>query len=499
MSNLRAFTMPKWGIEMTEGALAEWLIAEGQAFVAGQVLASIETDKIVNEVEADYAAVCLRLIAEPDNDYPVGALLAVFGEPNTASNQIDEFVAGFVASGDYENQDSNQTAETIIENRPETDESAISGSELVADLNIVKATLDPASPEPQPEVFEVPKDLYISAKAASIAARNPIDFSTLDGSGNKGRILLQDVAQHLNLGSGDPETGPAIDNKFAANDHALSSITPIALKVVQGNNIDLSGISGSGKNQRIRLRDLSNSLSKGVEEATPRTKPGEVITVPFSRMRNHIAERLTKSHNEIPHYFLEIDVDVDALEKERANFNANAKTPATINDVVLLATARTLAKHPQVNINVGDKQVLQYADINLAIAVSIDDGLIAPVIKKADALSLSQISKEAKRLISGAREGKLSLPEYGHGTFTVSNLGMHGIKRFTSIINPPQAAILSVGQFHRAPIETLDGFDFRWKLSLTMACDHRVIDGTTGTSMLESLKALLEAPKPLFD
>jgi pyruvate dehydrogenase E2 component (dihydrolipoamide acetyltransferase) len=164
-----------------------------------------------------------------------------------------------------------------------------------------------------------------------------------------------------------------------------------------------------------------------------------------------------------------------------------------------LATARTLAKHPQVNINVGDKQVLQYADINLAIAVSIDDGLIAPVIKKADALSLSQISKEAKRLISGAREGKLSLPEYGHGTFTVSNLGMHGIKRFTSIINPPQAAILSVGQFHRAPIETLDGFDFRWKLSLTMACDHRVIDGTTGTSMLESLKALLEAPKPLFD
>lgn len=491
MSKLRAFTMPKWGIEMTEGSLAEWQIAEGESFAQGQVLAAVETDKIVNEVEADYAAVCLRLIAATDTDYPVGALLAVFGEADASPEEVDRFIAQFHGSDELGSEAEDQRS-TDTPNQPNQRETQAetqgdsSGNVVVAD------------------VYEVPDDLRISAKARELAQSQEVDFANLTGSGNKGRILLQDIQQQ-GVSAYQSKTA-ALDNGFIADAALLATITPIALKVAERESIDYSQIGGSGKNRRIRLRDLPrtavNTTQVGARTSAGAGEKNEasgvVEKLPFSRMRRHIAERLTRSQAEIPHYFLEIDFDAQALVTSRDHYNQAAVNRATFNDVILLAVARTLAKHPKVNINVGDGEIFRFSDINLAIAVSIKDGLVTPVVKRANSLSLAELSVEAKRLIDGARAGNLKLPDYAKGTFTVSNLGMHGIKRFTSIINPPQAAILSVGQIRRAPIETATGVEFGWQLSLTMACDHRVIDGTTGTNMLESLKALLESPESLF-
>lgn len=480
MSKLRAFTMPKWGIEMTEGILAEWLVAEGDAFSKGQVIAAIETDKIVNEVEADYDAVCLRLIATPETEYPVGALLAVFGEAGAEASEINQFVANFTGAPD----------DGVSE---PADDGAPSPEEI--------ATPPEREQAPAPaQALQIPDGVRISARAAELAQNSKVDVTDLNGSGNRGRILVQDVEQAIRGGSLFTGSAAAIDNRVEVDANDLEKITPVALKVAEAAGLDWSQLEGSGKNQRIRLCDLPlPDQQHEFPEFDLGLAAGETKTIPFSRMRGHVAERLTRSQNEIPHYFLEIDVDANRLVAARKQYNTQASVHATVNDVVLLAVARCLARHQQVNINVLDDEIKYFADVNLAIAVSIDDGLITPVIKQADQLNLAELSAEARRLIDGARASTLTLADYGKGTFTVSNLGMHGIKRFTSIINPPQAAILSVGQIRRAIQEDSDGPVFGWRMSLTMACDHRAIDGTIGTSMLASIKTMLETPDLLFN
>ncbi|MEM7359317.1 MAG: dihydrolipoamide acetyltransferase family protein [Pseudomonadota bacterium] len=487
MSKLRAFTMPKWGIEMTEGVLAEWLVAEGEAFAKGQVIAAIETDKIVNEVEADYDAVCLRLIAKPETEHVVGALLAVFGEAGVGAAEIDKFIGEFSGNA--------------VDDLSASEPAGNSVEEMAVEQAVAEVVTQPDSEQTTvaPEVLEIPEGVRISSKAAELAQTSGVDLTELSGSGNRGRILVQDVEQAVRGGGLFSGNGAAVDNSFTADAEVLERITPIAFKVAENAGLDWSQLAGSGKNQRIRLRDLP--ITEVVEQEPEfdlGLTAGETKTIPFSRMRGHVADRLTRSQNEIPHYFLEIDVDANQLVSARAEYNKQASAHATVNDVVLLAVARCLARHQQVNINVIDDEIKYFADVNLAIAVSIDDGLITPVIKQADSLNLAELSSEARRLIDGARASTLSLADYGKGTFTVSNLGMHGIKRFTSIINPPQAAILSVGQIRRAIQESSAGPVFGWRMSLTMACDHRAIDGTIGTSMLASIKSQLEAPQQLF-
>lgn len=452
MSNLRAFTMPKWGIEMTEGTISQWMVTEGEAFEKGQVIAAIETEKIVNDIEAEYSSVCLRQLVAEGDICTVGTLLAVFGDGDTAAADVDEFVRSFVPAG---------ASEVETEDEP------------------VPAT-EPVSAPAVAAVQELPPGVRASPMAQAAAAQLSVDLSQVSGSGVNGRVLRQDVEQAQRGVA--PASAPAVENALLPDPFPEVAATPVAKQVAAREGIDPTGLEPSGSRGRLRLRDLPQG-------ADPED-------VPFSNMRKHIAERLTRAYNEIPHYYLETSVAADALVAARTQAKADG-VAASLNDWILLATARALAKSPDLNVHVLDETTRRFRSVNLALAVAMDEGLVTPVIKDAARMSLAAIADESKRLIAGARAGKLPFSDYSGGTFTVSNLGMYGVTRFTAIINPPQAAILSVGAVRRVPRETADGIGFGDELTLTLGLDHRVIDGARGGEFLARLREQLEDPARL--
>ena len=460
MSNLRALTMPKWGIEMSEGVIAEWRMAEGGAVSKGDVIAAVETEKIVNDVEAEFDTTCLRLVAEEGETYPVGALLAVLGDAGTDAAAVDAFIAAFVPAG--------EAADAV------TDEPAVEPP-------------PPVQPAPQPAATAIPDGVAVSAGAKTLLATVDVEIADIAGSGRHGRILKQDVEQALKPVAAAASRG-TVDNRVSVSDGAAAA-TPIALRVAKDRGVSLAGIKGSGSYGRVRVRDLPVA-------APPAAASGETRR-PFSRMRKQIARRLAASYREIPHYYLEIRVDADALLVARERRNQSGGQRVSINDYLLAAVGRALVRHPDVNVHVDGEEIVSFAHVNVAMAVAIDEGLVTPVIKRADRLSLDQIAAESRRLADGARRGNLPFADFSGGTFTVSNLGMHGVSRFTAIINPPQAAILSVGAVQRVPRETERGVVFGNELVLTLGCDHRVIDGAAGGALLKTLKELLEDPARL--
>ena len=462
MSGLRALTMPKWGIEMSEGVIADWHMAEGAAIRKGDVIAAVETEKIVNDLEAEFDTTCLRLVAEAGEAYPVGALLAVLGAAGTSAADVDAFVAAFVPAGD-------------------------AGEAVARDPVPVVEPVATAAPQAVPAAAEIPDDLAVSAGARQLLAGATVALADVSGSGRGGRILKQDIEQALRPPA-EASADTVVDNRVASDANAAGA-TPIARRVAARRGIALDAIAGSGRYGRVRLRDLP-APAQAAAPADPNRRP-------FSRMRRQIARRLAASYREIPHYYLETRVDADALLVARERRNQTQAQRVSVNDYLLAAVGRALVRHPDVNVHVEGEEVITFDQVNLAMAVAIDEGLVTPVIKRADRLSLDQIAAESRRLAEGARRGNLPFADFSGGTFTLSNLGMFGVSRFTAIINPPQAAILSVGAVQRVPRETANGIAFGSELVLTLGCDHRVIDGAVGGALLSTLKELLEHPDRL--
>lgn len=453
MSKLRAFTMPKWGIEMTEGTISQWMVAEGEAFDTGQVIAAIETEKIVNDVEAEYGAVCLRQLVAEGDICSVGTLLAVFGDGEASSADVDEFVRSFVPAGVSE-----------VETEPDA-----------------APTPEPTPAPVAPAVQALPAGVRASPMAQTAAGQLAVDLSQVAGSGVNGRVLLQDVEQAKRSVAHVPAA--PVENALLADPFPTVPATAVAKQAAARDGIDPAGLMPSGSRGRLRLRDLPQG-------ADPED-------VPFSNMRKHIAERLTRAYNEIPHYYLETIVAADALLAARSQAKADG-IAASLNDWILSATAKVLARSPDLNVHVVDEVTRRFRTVNLSLAVAMDEGLVTPVIKDAGRLGLAEVASESKRLIAGARAGKLPFSDYSGGTFTVSNLGMYGVTRFTAIINPPQAAILSVGAVRRVPRETASGVEFGDELTLTLGLDHRVIDGARGGEFLSQLRDYLEDPARLL-
>jgi pyruvate dehydrogenase E2 component (dihydrolipoamide acetyltransferase) len=246
---------------------------------------------------------------------------------------------------------------------------------------------------------------------------------------------------------------------------------------------------GSGRGGRIRSRDLprhDNAAAAAGRE------------VPFSNMRKQIARRLTASYQEIPHYNVQIDVFVDALLAARKAFNAAGGRKTSINDWLVRAVALSLIEHPDININVHDESIAYFDEANVAIAVAIDGGLITPVLQQAQRLSVDQISLKVADLAQRARDGQLVQEDMNGGSFTMSNLGMFGVSRFTAIINPPQGAILAVGSARPVPTERDGRIVFGQQMTLTLGCDHRAIDGAMAGRFLSTLRDHLEQPESLL-
>ena len=408
--------MPKWGIEMDEGKLTEWLIDEGTTFSKGDPLVVIETDKISNEVEAEVDSTLRKKVVDADGTYAVGALLGIFASDDTSDEEIDEFINSYDAPDtSFKPESASSTDSTTPTPAVEADNKS-SGKEL------------PSSP---------PEDVNISPKAWEVALELDVDVSSVTPSGRRGRISVQDVEQ-----AADPA-------KLAAYKGEDSSDT-----------------------------SQSDNPSKSIEHTS---------------MRKVIAERLVSSKNTAPHFYLNVDLEVDTLMDKRASLNADNSEKISVNDLIIKCVATALKKHPEININCTHSAILQFENADISVAVATDAGLITPIIKNAGNLSVQEISSEMKRLSDLAHSNKLMPSDYQGGTFSISNLGMLGIKDFTAVINPPQCAILAVGGLQTKVDENDGKAVFSKIISVTMSCDHRAIDGAVGARFLQTLSEIVKA------
>ena len=402
---IEALTMPKWGIEMEEGKITEWIIQEGKSFKRGEVLLVIETDKISNEVEAEFDGLFRKRVVEADGTYPVGALLGVFAEESIADDEVEKFVNDFVPPDTSFKPESASSSSQPAEKKDEPKK----GSAAKKDL--------PSSP---------PENINISPKAWEVAVELEVDVESITPSGRRGRISVQDVEQVA-----DPAK--------------------------------LAAYKGEEESGSIPQSD----------------NPSELI--PHTSMRKVIAERTTASKNTAPHFYLTVDLDAKKLSEKREKLNQgkSKEEKISVNDLIIKCVATALAKHPEVNVNWSDDGILQFKNADISIAVATDAGLITPIVRKANEKSVEEISTDVKRLSDLAHTNKLMPEDYQGGTFSISNLGMLGIKSFTAVINPPQCGILAVGKLENDII------------SVTMSCDHRAIDGAVGARFLQTLSEIV--------
>ncbi len=471
MANIRAFTMPKWGIEMTEGTLAEWMVKEGDAFKKGQTLCLIETDKITNEVDAEFDSVLRKLIVPAGGDAePVGALLAVFADADVSDADVEAFAASFKA------------ADTSVAARK-------------------TETPEPAAPEPvvvAPAPMKIETNRPISPEALKLAERLSVDLAGVEGSGRGERITYQDVYQASRSASA-PSLKGKLDLPLSLESFFAS---PLAKRLASIHGIDLAGIKGTGARGRISKVDvlaLVPAAPTGFASGRFVAAENRPQIVPMDKIRKVVARRLTESKQTIPHFYLRMNVRVDDLLALRKTANLVLGAKASINDYLVKAAAIALVRHPAVNIQVHGDAIHHFPHADISVAVASPRGLVTPIVRSADLMRIDQLAAATRALIDKAQAGKLGYEDMDGGTFSISNLGMFGIDQFDAIINPPQGAILAVGAIQRVWAEGPDGPGrFESRLGLALSCDHRAIDGAAGAEFMATLRGLIEAPEGLF-
>jgi len=305
----------------------------------------------------------------------------------------------------------------------------------------------------------------------------------------------EDTSKEKDISSSNSDTETS---GKSSKDSQRIKASPLAKKMAEENNLSLNDMKGSGDQGRIVKRDIETFLEESKAKSTPSPQvaasTGESEDIPVSQMRKTIAKRLGESKFSAPHFYLTSTIDMDAAMAARSKINEMTDTKISFNDLVVKAAAMALRKHPMVNASwMGDK-MRKHADINVGVAVAVDEGLLVPVIRNTDLKSLTQINEEVKEKAGRARERKLSTEEMQGNTFTISNLGMFDIDEFTAIINPPDACIMAVGSIQELPVVKEGTILVGHQMKVTLSCDHRIVDGVTGAKFLQTFKSLLEEP-----
>ncbi len=432
-----AVEMPKMSDTMEEGVLVSWLAEEGDTVSAGDVIAQVETDKATMDLEVYDDGVLLKKVVAEGASVPIGGLIAVLGKEGESPEDI---------LGRYSDDGAAVATEDPKESELET--SKISG--------------DGASAEPVEAIAtHANGDIKASPLARKMAQDAGLDIGALAGSGPEGRIVKRDI--EAALGGAAPIFVPTTKKP------ATSVPPPRPATVPQP--------TFSGK---------------------------EYDSLPLSQMRKTIARRLSESKFTAPHFYLTMEMDMENAVSARASINEVAEArgdgKVSFNDLITKACAMALKMHPAVNSSWMESEgaIFRHNRVNVAIAVAIDEGLVTPVIRDADLKSLTQIASETKELAGRARDRTLQPEDWEGSTFTTSNLGMFGIEEFTAIINPPNACILAIGGIMDVPV-VKDGAVVPGKrMRVTLSCDHRVVDGATGSAFLRDLKRFLEDPVRMF-
>jgi pyruvate dehydrogenase E2 component (dihydrolipoamide acetyltransferase) len=449
--------MPKLSDTMTEGTLVAWKKKKGDQVSAGEVLAEIETDKATMEWESPEDGTLTEIYVEEGGKVNVGDKIAfIGGEGEEAPKEEKKEEKQKPAAKEEEKEDKKPQPKPAEEKekQPQAETEKLAPAEAKQketappqQKKTAEAGVSPASKKEKPEEPRV----KASPVARRIAAELGVDLSTVKGTGPDGRVTETDVRA------------------------AGKSVAAVA----------------------------DRGHAKAESKPAPLIKAGESARIQLSGMRKIIAQRLVESLGPVPHFYLQIDVNAGPLMEAREELKSAGEgadaAKITVNDLVLKAAVQAALKVPRVNASFEGDVIVQYADVDLGIAVAIEDGLLTPVIRAAQNKSLREISELAKDLAHRARNKRMKPEEFQGGTFTVSNLGGMGIDSFSAVINPPQGFILAVGKITKVPvIDDCDQIVVGHRMSITMSCDHRVIDGALGAEYLKELRHLLENPALLL-
>jgi pyruvate dehydrogenase E2 component (dihydrolipoamide acetyltransferase) len=537
--------MPKMSDTMEEGVIAAWLKKVGDTVKPGDILAEVETDKATMELESYEEGVLLYIGVKEKDSVPVNGVIAIIGEKGEDFQHLLDGSSAAAPKAEMPKEESKveEPKKSAAPSAEKIDTSAINATvitmpkmsdtmqegtiaswlkkvgdnvkagEIIAEVETDKATMELES-------YEDGVLLYIGIEAGNsvpvdgviaVIGEKGADYQTLlkayesSGSESAPEETKTEVAASSEVKA---EPKPAISAPAASPAPAVSSgervkASPLAKKIAEEKGVDIRQVAGSGEGGRIVKRDVENFVPAVAPAAAVATAAG--ATVPalgqesfreekVSQMRKTIAKRLAESKFGAPHFYLTMEINMDKAIEARKSMNEISPVKISFNDMVIKAAAAALRQHPKVNSSwLGDK--IRYNDhIHIGMAVAVEEGLLVPVIRFADSLSLSQISNQAKTLGGKAKNKELQPKDWEGNTFTISNLGMFGIDEFTAIINPPDACILAVGGIKETVIVKDGQMKIGSIMKVTLSCDHRVVDGAVGSAFLLTLKGLLEDP-----
>jgi len=440
--------MPALGMAQESGTLLEWLIDEGAEVHKGEPLMTVATDKTDVEIEAPASGVLANVRVAPGDEVPVGQTIALIVAPGESVADVTETA----------------TAPTQTRKRVQTEALQPAASSSVA-----------ASPV-----------------AARMAAEHDIELASIRPAGD--RIQKEDVLAAIQDRRGAPSTQLRVP------------ASPKARRLAAEHDLDLAGINGSGPENAVLAADVLDAVKAAQEaadqaasEPIPEGEPGAVTHLPVSRMWRVMAQRLSQSWQEAPHFYLERDVEASGLVAWRERVQARVEAKITYTDLLVKLVAAALRQHPRLNAAWYDGEIAHNADVNIGLAVAVEEGLIVPVIHSADRLGVGALAERRADRVARALDGTLTPDELSGGTFTVSNLGMYGVDRFNAIVNPPQAAILAVGRLADRIVPVEGQPAVRPMLTLTLSCDHRVVDGARGAKFLQTLAESVADPLAVLD
>lgn len=431
--------LPVLGQSVEEATIVTWLKQEGDAIREGDAIYTVQTDKAEIEVESTASGVLRKILVEPGVEVPVLTVVALVGD----------------------------ASEALPADLPKAGATKSAASSTPASTNTTTAP-SPTSNAPAVAAVVAASGAAVSPRAKKLAEEHHVLAEGLAGTGPGGRVLSDDVQAYLDQ----------LD---------ATKITPVAKRMAAALALDVRNIQGTGPGGKITKEDIeaaSASVAKPVASA-----PGGTKRVPLSPMRHVIARRMAESKFSAPHYYVTVEVDMFAARSYRASLPYKV----SFNDLVLYASMLALKEYPAVNARWAGDAIELVDDINLGMAVALPQGLIVPVVRRAQALSLEALAKQTRALAEKAQAGKLLPDDYSGNTFTISNLGAFGVDQFTAIINQPDAAILAVGQIKDRVVVVEGGIHVRPIMKLTISSDHRIIDGALAAQFMGRLRQILES------
>ncbi len=436
---------------MAEGKIVRWIKQKGDPVSPGEIIAEVETDKAVMEMEAFETGTLLEILAPEGTLLPVGAPVAIIGKQGEDISTLVETAKKSIPA--------KKESSTAQGQAPTSAQSATSQSSTTSQSDTTKSS-------PSSSKFTIEEQSGVSTQSPAFSKEQTISY------------------KHGSQETQTNRSGPI-------------KVSPLAKNLALQKGVDLGEVTGSGPGGRIIKRDVLSYQESGGGKKNSFVKRQD-RKLELTGMRKTIASRLSHSTSTIPHFYLTLELDANPLDSLRNSYNQDLKlegsSKISLNDLIIKACSLSLREVPEVNSSWREDHILEHGRIDIGIAVSIEGGLITPYVRNADQKSVSEISLEIKELASRARERKLKPGEYTDGTFTVSNLGMFGISSFTAVINEPEAAILAVGALVQKPVIKEGNIVAGKTLNVTLSCDHRIVDGATGARFLSSFREFTEHP-----